>query len=121
MKLHRKSFQNTTDTDSIDGHLYAIGTILSPSQKLQFFSTKEWESEDPTETSWKDIYRGSLETQVERYKEQLNIRQSQSSSNGLSSRVGISELESALELNDSLQFTTPNEDELTQYLDSGQS
>ena len=109
------------DTDGIDGHLYAISTILSPSQKLQFFSSKEWESDNPSEASWKDIYRGSLETQVERYKERLDIRDSQLSPSGLLSRVGISELESALELNDSQQSIAPQEDELTQYLDSGKS
>ena len=30
-------------TDEIDSDLYAIGTILAPQNKLEFFSTKDWE------------------------------------------------------------------------------
>lgn len=29
------------DTDKMDSHLYAIGTILSPQDKFQFFSTAD--------------------------------------------------------------------------------
>ena len=33
-------------TDTIDGNLYTIGTILSPQQKLQFFKGKDWDDLD---------------------------------------------------------------------------
>lgn len=32
-------------TDQIPGDLYAIGTIVSQQQKLQFFSTKDWDND----------------------------------------------------------------------------
>ncbi|KAJ5853110.1 hypothetical protein N7534_005653 [Penicillium rubens] len=48
-------------TDNIEGDLYAIGTILAPANKPQFFSTKDWESDDP-EKDYKRIYRESLES-----------------------------------------------------------
>ncbi|EED22697.1 hypothetical protein TSTA_061850 [Talaromyces stipitatus ATCC 10500] len=42
-------------TDHVSGDLYAIGTILAPQNKLEFFSTSEWEPE------WRVRYRKSLE------------------------------------------------------------
>jgi hypothetical protein len=47
-------------TDSIEGDLYAIGTIPASANKFQFFSTKDWESDD-LEKDYKRIYREHLE------------------------------------------------------------
>jgi hypothetical protein len=45
-------------TDEIDNNLYAIGTILSPQHKLQFFEGKD--RADP-DNDWRAIHRKSLE------------------------------------------------------------
>lgn len=57
-------------TDSIEGDLYAIGTILALANKLQFFSTKDQESDDQ-EKDYKKIYRESLKSLFTSYGEKL--------------------------------------------------
>ncbi|EED18969.1 hypothetical protein TSTA_126770 [Talaromyces stipitatus ATCC 10500] len=54
----------------MDGHLYAIGTILSPQDKLQFFSTADWDPEDGG-IDYQVIYRQSLESSLKKYLENL--------------------------------------------------
>lgn len=53
-------------TDEIPGDLYAIGTILTPQNKLHFFSTKEWEP------CWRIRYRKSLEDFLAPYQQRYS-------------------------------------------------
>jgi hypothetical protein len=59
------------NTNKIDGYLYnAIGTILSPRDKLQFFSTKDWDPDpDNPESDYRAKYRQSLESYLHKYSE----------------------------------------------------
>lgn len=101
-------------TDKIDNNLYAIGTILSPQQKLQFFEGKDWEDPD---NDWRAIYRKSLEDYFDIYKQRLS--DSQSISKAQLSAITISELEMECVLEESQDLTSGEYDELKQYLESG--
>ncbi|KAJ5337448.1 uncharacterized protein N7506_005470 [Penicillium brevicompactum] len=103
-----------SQTDKIDNNLYAIGTILSPKHKLQFFEGKDWE--DPV-NDWCTIYRASLENYFESYK-QSNL-DAQSASNPQSSMVAISELEMECQQETSQPLSSGQYDELKEYLESG--
>jgi hypothetical protein len=72
-------------TDEIDGDLYAIGIILAPQNKLEFFSTKDWEPH------WRVRYRKSLEEYLLPY--QQCYSETQSTSNTQSSTGGISDVD----------------------------
>lgn len=52
--------------DDVEGDLYAIGTILDPSNKMEFFSTSDW-APDNTGKDYKKEYRESLQSLFERY------------------------------------------------------
>jgi hypothetical protein len=58
------------DTDNMDGDLYAIGTILSPQDKFQFFSTADWDPEEGG-IDYRATYRQSLEASLKKYSENL--------------------------------------------------
>jgi hypothetical protein len=97
-------------TDEIDGDLYAIGTILAPQNKLEFFSTKDWEPH------WRIRYRESLEEYLIPYQQRYS--ESQPTSNGQSSVGGISDVNILLTPASSLQPQTTAHDELSRYLGS---
>lgn len=100
-------------TDSVKGDLYAIGTVLAPANKLQFFSTKDWESDDP-EKDWKRIYRESLESFFRSYDERLPRDRLR-----LDSQSSMTTMTDAdLMFEDSQQSLPPQHDELTRYLES---
>ncbi|KAJ5305488.1 uncharacterized protein N7443_005148 [Penicillium atrosanguineum] len=87
------------ETDNIEGNLYAIGTILAPSNKMEFFSRSDWDPDD-TGKIYRKEYRESLQSLFERYSQQL---------------------EKALDAVDgdsSQRSTAPQYDELTKYLQS---
>lgn len=98
-------------TDEIDSDLYAIGTILAPQNKLEFFSTKDWEPH------WRPRYRRALETYVQPYQQRYS--ETQSTSTAQSSAEGISEVDILVTSAASLQPQTTANDELSQYLGSG--
>ncbi|EED15080.1 hypothetical protein TSTA_045420 [Talaromyces stipitatus ATCC 10500] len=103
-------------TDEIDSDLYAIGTIISPQQKLQFFRRKEWHD---LKTDWHGQYRKSLEDYLEVYKWRLSDIQLVSKVQ--SSATVILELEVFCEPEESsgLHHSSSSHcDELTQYLKS---
>ena len=55
-------------TEQVYGSLYAIGTILAPQHKLEFFKGPEWAGEvDNMDSSWHDIYEKSLHNYLEDY------------------------------------------------------
>lgn len=55
-------------TEQAHGSLYAIGTILAPQHKLEFFKGPEWAGEvDGMDSSWYDVYEASLHKHLEEY------------------------------------------------------
>lgn len=101
-------------TDNIHGDLYAIGTIIAPQYKLQFFSTKDW---DEPQQDWRERYRHSLEDRLELYKQRLS--DPLPSSKALLSVRAQDELDLVCDAEDSQQISTREQDELNQYLKSG--
>jgi hypothetical protein len=53
-------------TQDAHGHLYAIGTILAPQHKLQFFSKHDWADND---FEWHQQYKAYLEDYLQPYQE----------------------------------------------------
>ncbi|EYE89960.1 uncharacterized protein EURHEDRAFT_435899, partial [Aspergillus ruber CBS 135680] len=100
-------------TDDIPDDLYAIGTIIAPQQKLQFFSGKDWD--DPV-ADWHGRYRASLERYLEPY--QWRLLDTQLPTSVQPSAMAISELEMICVPQSSQQSTTNPDDELSLYLDS---
>lgn len=101
-------------TDTIDNNLYAIGTSLSPQQKLQFFEGKDWDDPD---NDWRAIYRASLEDYFQTYKQRHS--DAQSTSKVQASAVIVSELEAECGVEESQPLQSGEHDELKEYLDSG--
>lgn len=60
-----------TKTDDMHRNLFAIGTILAPQHKLQFFSSREW-GNDP---EWCARYKADLEEFMEPYQQRLSKTQ----------------------------------------------
>jgi hypothetical protein len=54
-------------TDGIHGDLFAIGTILAPENKPQFFSGKDWDDD----YDWRRRYCQSFEAYMEPYKQRI--------------------------------------------------
>jgi hypothetical protein len=106
-----KLSQYYSQTDHIRGDLFAIGTILAPQHKLQFFNGKDWD------TSYRNQYRQSLERYLEPYKERVSANQtSPQGSSSISQSLDI-QLEMMLEPA-SVSIENQN-DELKRYLESG--
>jgi hypothetical protein len=97
-------------TDEIGNDLYAIGTILAPQNKLEFFSTKDWEP------NWRVRYRKSLEEHLIPY--QQRYLESQPILNSQPSVGGISDVDILLTPASSLRPQTTAQDELSRYLGS---
>lgn len=97
------------ETDKVYGDLFAVGTILAPQNKMQFFSSSDWGKE------WRERYRKSFEAYFEPYKERLSENQRLSYTQ--SSVVQTSEIEMLLAPAESCR---PNKyNEVKQYLESG--
>ena len=104
------------DTDNMDGHLYAIGTILSPQDKLQFFSTADWDLEEGG-IDYRATYRQSLESSLEKYSE--NLAQGQQILGAPLASIATDEFDLACVRDESQQSQIPQpvqSDELTRYL-----
>lgn len=99
-------------TDDMHGDLYAIGTIMSPQNKLQFFTSKDWK--DP-EVNWRGRYRKSLEDRLEPYKHRLVYGEEP---RAVSLNSGLSELEKICGQAPPLSEASLVDDELSQYLNS---
>ncbi|GFF54131.1 hypothetical protein IFM58399_09749 [Aspergillus lentulus] len=95
------------ETYKVHGDLFAIGTILAPQNKLQFFSNKDWGPE------LRDQYRKSFETYAGLYKERLSATQGSPRVSSLG--VQTSKID-ALFAPDFNQSVSTNE--TTQYLES---
>lgn len=97
-------------TDDIPGDLYAIGTILGPRNKLEFFTTTEWEP------CWGPRYKKSLETYIQPYRQRYEEAQSTSAIQPASKDV--SDIDILLRPPVSLQSKATAPDELARYLGS---
>lgn len=98
-------------TDEVHDDLYAIGTIIAPQNKLQFFSNKDWDQ------GWRTRYRKSLEDYLEPYKQRLSS--TQSLSKDPTSAAQISELDILIGSTTPHQSKANQCNELARYLDSG--
>lgn len=96
-------------TDEMDHDLFAIGTILAPENKLQFFSGKDWDDD------WRWRYRQTFKDYVEPYKQRLTSTTTSSQDQSL----GVARSEIDLLLKGPKCHQVNQRDELTQYLDSG--
>lgn len=96
------------ETDDIRGDLYAIGTMLAPTNKLRSFQTDEWEEQ------WAQRYRCSFQDYLIPYKTRLGSTQTSLPSQ--SSKRSGSRLDIML---GSQQPDNLSRDELSQYLESG--
>lgn len=98
-------------TDEIHGDLFAIGTMLAPENKLQFFSGKDWDDD----YDWRQRYRQSFESYIEPYKQRLANLQT------LSQAQPSSLPRSAIEmsLKGAKAQRLGQRDELAQYLEAG--
>jgi len=108
------------DTDNMDSNLYAIGTILSPQDKLQFFSTADWDPEEGG-IDYRGTYRQSLESSLEKYSE--NLAQEQQILGAPPASPATDEFDLACVRDESQQSQIPQldqSDELTRYLDSSE-
>jgi hypothetical protein len=98
-----------SQTDNVRGHIYAVSTMLAPTNKFQFFLTKDWEKK------YRDIYRKAIEDAIVPYKERLT--NNNALGNSLVSTRLTSRLDEMLDgSDDELSIGT---DELKRYLDSG--
>lgn len=98
-------------TDTIGDDLYAIGTIMAPQNKLEFFQTSEWEPK------WHIRYRKSLEKYLVPYEKRYSDKRP--SSCGISSAAQVSDLEMLISKAKVTQSQTNAHDELRRYLGSG--
>lgn len=98
-------------TDEVHNDLYAIGTIIAPQNKLQFFSNRDWDQ------GWRTRYRKSLEDYLEPYKQRLSSTKSLSKDQ--SSAAQISELDILIGSTTPHQSKVNQCNELARYLDSG--
>jgi hypothetical protein len=106
-------------TEEIHGNLYAIGTILAPKHKLQFFSSREYGNDKASQKRYKDY----LQQYIQPYREQLpNL----AAPNACIMRRNDDETEELFDDDDqsdtvvrTIRQNTNIDDELVRYLDSG--
>lgn len=99
-------------TDDIDGDILAIGTILAPQHKLQFF--KDWAEED---IDWASRYRKSCMDYFEPYKQQHIRRIGKAPAQDCEDQASEITLDMMIRPGESSQAN--QQDELTKYLDAG--
>jgi hypothetical protein len=98
-----------SQTDHVRGHIYAVITMLAPTNKFQFFLSKDWDK------TWRDTYRKAIEDALVPYKERLTNNNA-SGNSPVSTRL-TSRLDEMLDGSD--DQPSIGTDELKQYLDSG--
>lgn len=107
------------DTDRIDGHIYVIGTILSPQDKLKFFSTSDWDPDPESGVDYRAAYRQSLESFLEKYSKSFAEDYQRLDAPMASSTPDEFDLACALDESQQSQITQlVQSDELTRYLGS---
>jgi hypothetical protein len=104
-------------TEEAHGHLYAIGTILAPKYKLDFFKGPEWVGDD---AEWHDVYERSLHRYLEQYsRRQPNTRSLQKCKAPMRSGSTLDSLLAEGRLKTPPQPKTGWQDELRSYLKLG--
>ena len=103
-------------TDEVHGNLFAIGTILAPEHKLQFFNSKDWDS--GKDTNWRQRYRQSFQDTFESYKQRLTSLQISSQAQLPTQSAEVDKLQVILKGAKHRQRLSQR-DEATQYLKSG--
>lgn len=101
-------------TDDIEDDLFAIGTILAPQHKLQFFSGKDWEDPD---VDYCEKYRQSLLKYLQPY--QIRISSTQSNSPANLSKYPASDFDMIATPTMPGRSKASQYDELTKYLACG--
>lgn len=97
-------------TYDIPGDLYAIATILGPRNKLEFFTTSEWEPH------WAPRYKKSLEAYIQPYRQRYE--EAQSTLTLPPTTQDVSDIDILLRSTISLQSKATAPDELPRYLGS---
>lgn len=98
-----------SQTENIQGDLYATSTMLAPSNKLKFFLTKDWDQK------WRDQYQKSFKDFLAPYQECLSKELSSPLPNNTPLRSG-SRLDMML---NGFDYQARPLDEFREYLDSG--
>jgi hypothetical protein len=107
------------DTDQINGHIYAISTILSPQDKLKFFSTSDWDLDLESRVDYRAAYRQSLESFLKKYSESFAEDDQRLGAPIISSIPDEFDLACALDKPQQSQISQlVQSDELTRYLSS---
>lgn len=101
-------------TDDIHGDLFAIGTILAPEHKMQFFASDDWEE------SHRKQYRESLGACFTSYKQRLANPQAPSQAPSSSKPTEVDEIQVMLKRGKHRQRFNQR-DEISQYLETGKS
>jgi hypothetical protein len=98
-----------SQTDNIRGSIYAIGTMLAPDNRFQFFKSDDWDKE------WQEKYRNAFQAALVPYQRQL------STVSGIASSYSTPKPSSRLNkmLSGNKSQIKPVRDEVTQYLDGG--
>jgi hypothetical protein len=106
------AYYKETDHE-MHGNIFAVGTIIAPSNKLQFFSTREWDG------PWREQYRKCLADYLQRYIKQFptlpTLLNTQSSS-GNFSRIEMLVSNGGPKHGNT---SSKERDELEKYLESG--
>ena len=106
---HCKLSRYYSQTENIQGDLYATSTMLAPSNKFKFFLTKDWDQK------WRDQYQKSFKDFLALYQERL----SQKSSSPLPNNTSLRGSRLDMMLNRFDYYQARPLDELREYLDSG--
>lgn len=104
------------ETDDIEGNIYAIGTILAPSTKMEFFSTSDWDLDSEVGNDYRKEYRESLQCLFERRGQYIPSEMIQPNGHLCTTET---ELEKALDSGSPQRLASSPHDELTIYLQSG--
>jgi hypothetical protein len=108
--MQYRNSETCAETGKAHGDLYAIATIMTPQNKLDYFFRKDWKGPD------REQYRECLEKYLEPYR-QRHLHP-QPASHGVSS---IEQFSIVDRMGNRLKTQVPEinrEDELTQYLGS---
>jgi hypothetical protein len=97
-----------SQTDNLKGHIYAVGTMLAPDSRFQFFLSDNWEPH------WRDTYRKSFQELLIPYQERLTTSQGSTNTPTIASGSRLNKM-----LKSNKISAKPAGDEMTQYLDSG--
>lgn len=102
-------------TDDIPGDIYAIGTMLAPQHKLQFFSSKYRGDND---NARRDKHRQSFQDHFKRYQQQISDNPTQPTAPSAAHQA--TELDMLLAPKESLGSQSNQNNEATEYLDSSE-